>query len=214
MLIDFTSKYSETLTKVFYVLIYLSVVNIISFYLKLIELAEEKDYSMFDDFLKAFKVLLIINIILIGIFCVFRFTMNLLFWRLRTPILNNAKHDYKMNMILYTFIFIILIAMSWYVLKTVDEVNIHNHKDKLKTINIIVNIFTFGTIITTLYDYIKFHSHVDSIRNADFLIDDHIASITRNTRSPSVSTSRNRYSSPSMTPDIYVNPYFFEQENY
>ena len=185
MLFEFYYKTIKPLSMVLFFILIGLLIAILVVNNKLLDYVNKNDDKKFQENLKIQKALIWTNFSIIILFFLYLFIISFYFF---TPRFQRMYNRTKYAKTIFLFCLIpIFTGLTYYVHKSINEINILNAKDELKKIYIIIPIISIISLSLLMYNFSITDSTLTYINN--YLIRyqlNNISSITRNS-SPSLS---------------------------
>ena len=205
------SFYDKTIKPVSIVLFYLLIGLLIAILIinnKLLDAANKNDDKKFNEILKTQKGLIWTNYSIIAFFFLYLLIVSFYFFTPRFQAIHNRRKGIIIINVLIFSLVVVSTGLTYYINKSINEMNVLNAEDELKKIYIIVPLISILAICLLMYNFSKTDQTLTYMNNYfTFYQFDNIPSITRNS-SPTVT---NLSDNDEDFPNRY-SPYFEEND--
>ena len=185
---------------------------------KLLDFSNKNDITKFDEYLKIQKGLIWSQFSIIVLFFLILFIVSLNFFTSRYQVIHDRRKGIMVRNVLSFCIIVISIGTTYYLNKTLNEMDIHNAKEELKKIYIIVPIVSIMAFLLLIYHYVKTATTLQYMYNyfTRYQLDD-VPSMTRNSSPTRSNISEDEYDVPEHFRERLANrfsPQLLEYEDY
>jgi magnesium-transporting ATPase (P-type) len=164
---------------------------------------DQNNEKKFRELLKAQKALIWTNFSIISLFFLYILIISFYFFTPRFQELYNRRKGILLRNILFFCLVILSTGLTYYINKSIDNMNLLNAKEELKKIYIIVPIVSIIAICLSLYNFVGTEHSLRYMYNyfTQYQLDD-IESVTRNSTPTRLSSSLSEYLPNRFSPQL------------
>lgn len=181
MLFEFYYKTIKPISMVLFYIMTGLLISILIINNKLLDTANKNDNKKFNEFLKTQKGLIWTNYSIITLFFLYLLIISFYFFTPRFQQIHNRRKEVIIINILLFCLIVTSTGLTFYINKSINEMDIYNAKNELKKIYIIVPLISILAICLLMYNFSKTDNTLTDINNyfTEYR-SDNISSITRN----------------------------------